>query len=76
MTANIPDWRDRIGSDPQKRSGQPVVRGMRITVRDILEYLAGGMTPAQIVEDFPELEPEDISAALAYAATHLDPIPA
>lgn len=76
MTANIPDWRERIWSESGTRSGQPAIRGMRITVRDILEYLAGGMTPAQLVEDFPELEAEDIRAALAYAASHLEPMPA
>lgn len=70
------NWQNRIWSDPGKRSGQPVIRGMRITVRDILEYLAGGMTPEEIVDDFPELELEDISASLAYAAAHLQPMPA
>jgi uncharacterized protein (DUF433 family) len=49
---------------------------MRITVRDILEYLAGGMTAEQILADFPDLEPEDIAASLAYAASHLERVPA
>ena len=48
----------RITFAPDRRSGQPCIRGMRITVKDILEYLAGGMTQEQILEDFPELEPE------------------
>ncbi len=49
-------------------SGKPVIRGTRITVSDILEYLAGGMSEAEILEDFPDLEAEDISAALTFAA--------
>ena len=73
---NDPVWKGRIWSDPGKRSGQPVIRGMRITVRDVLEYLAGGMTPEEVIADFPELEPDDIHAALAYAAAHLEPMPA
>lgn len=62
------DYRDRITIEPDKRSGQPCIRGMRITVGDILEYLAGGMSREQILEDFPYLENEDITAALAFAA--------
>ncbi len=54
-----------------KRSGQPCIRGMRITVRDVLEYLAGGMTVDEVLADFPELTPEDIRACLAYAASQL-----
>ncbi len=69
-------WQDRIRAEPGTRGGQPHIRGSRITVRDILEYLAGGMTPAQILADFPELDPPDIAAALAYAAAHLEPLPA
>jgi uncharacterized protein (DUF433 family) len=68
-------WHDRIWSNPGMRSGQPLIRGMRITVRDVLEYLAGGMTPDEIVRDFPELDLEDIHASLAYAAAHLEPMP-
>ena len=59
---------DRITLDPEVRSGKPVIRGTRITVADILEYLAGGMTPDEILADFPDLSPEDIRAALAFAA--------
>gem|GEM_PF-3068876 len=51
------NFHDRITINPDKRSGQPCIRGMRITVKDILEYLAGGMTQQQILEDFPELKP-------------------
>jgi uncharacterized protein (DUF433 family) len=51
-----------------KRSGKPCIRGMRITVYDILEYLASGMTETEILEDFSELTSEDIRACLAFAA--------
>jgi uncharacterized protein (DUF433 family) len=57
--------------DPGKRSGQPCVRGMRITVRDVLEYLAGEMTVAELPSDFPELTEDDIRACLAYAASQI-----
>ncbi len=62
------EYRERITIEPDKRSGQPCIRGMRITVGDILEYLAGGMNREEILEDFPYLENEDITAALAFAA--------
>jgi len=62
------DFRERITFEPDKRSGQACIRGMRITVGDILEYLAGGMNREEILEDFPYLENEDITAALAFAA--------
>lgn len=62
------DYRDRIIVEPGKRSGKPCIRGMRITVYDILEYLAGGMTEDEILTDFPYLEREDIRAVLAFAA--------
>jgi uncharacterized protein (DUF433 family) len=57
-----------ITLDPDKRGGKPCIRGLRITVQDVLEYLAGGMTPEEIVADFPDLSLEDIRACLAYAA--------
>ncbi len=60
--------RDRITIDPGKRGGKPCIRGLRITVYDVLSYLASGMTPAEILADFPDLEQADIQAALAYAA--------
>jgi uncharacterized protein (DUF433 family) len=60
-----------ITVEPGKRSGQPCIRGMRITVRDVLEYLAGGMTVDELLADFPELTPEDVRACLAYAADQL-----
>ncbi|HET7737883.1 MAG TPA: DUF433 domain-containing protein [Tepidiformaceae bacterium] len=59
---------DRITIEPGKRSGQPSIRGLRITVTDILEYLASGMSEDQILSDFPDLERDDIRAALAFAA--------
>lgn len=62
------DWHDRIAIDPEIRSGKPCIRGTRITVADVLEYLAGGMSEDRIVEDFPSLTRDDVRAALAYAA--------
>ena len=62
------DYTHLITIDPGKRSGKPCIRGMRITVYDILEYLASGMTEAEILEDFSELTSEDIRACLAFAA--------
>ena len=62
------DYRDIITIEPGKRSGKPCIRGMRITVQDILEYLAGGMSEDEILVDFPELTHEDIRACLAFAA--------
>ena len=57
-----------ITIQPGKRSGKPCIRGMRITVVDVLEYLASGMTEAEILRDFPELTPDDIHACLSFAA--------
>ena len=57
-----------ISIESGKRSGKPCIRGMRITVSDILEYLASGMTEAEILLDFPELTSDDIHACLAFAA--------
>jgi uncharacterized protein (DUF433 family) len=62
------DYSKIITIEPGKRSGKPCIRGMRITVQDVFEYLAGGMTEAQILEDFPELTREDINACFAFAA--------
>ncbi|MEZ0327934.1 MAG: DUF433 domain-containing protein [Fimbriimonas sp.] len=62
------DWKERITIDPNKRSGKPCIRGLRITVYDVLEYLASGMTQAEILDDFPDLEPEDFAAVLKFAA--------
>ena len=62
------DYRKHITIEPGKMGGQPCIRGMRITVYDILDYLASGMTVEQILEDFPYLTREDIQAALAFVA--------
>lgn len=62
------DYRDRITTAPGKRGGQPCLRGLRITVYDVLEYLGAGMTTEEILDDFPDLEREDILAALQFAA--------
>lgn len=59
---------DRITFEPGKRSGQPCIRKMRITVYDVLDYLASGMTHEEILTDFPYLEKEDILACLEFAA--------
>jgi len=65
------DYSHLITVEPGKRSGQPCIRGMRIAVRDVLEYLAGGMTVDELLADFSELTPEDIRACLAYAADQM-----
>src|SRR3972149_2345306 len=68
-------WEERITIIPGVRGGKPCVRGTRITGYDILEYLAGGMTEAEILADFPSLTREDIGAALAFAAAPERPLP-
>ncbi len=62
------DYHKIITIEPDKRSGKPCIRGTRMTVTDVLEYLAGGMSEAEILEDFPDLTSEDIRACLAFAA--------
>jgi uncharacterized protein (DUF433 family) len=62
------DYKDIITIEPDKRSGKPCIRGTRMTVQDVLEYLAGGMSEAELLADFPDLTVEDIRACLAYAA--------
>ena len=62
------DYRKLITIEPGKRGGQPCIRGMRITVYEVLDYLASGMTEAEILADFPDLTAEDIKACLAFAA--------
>jgi uncharacterized protein (DUF433 family) len=63
---------DRITVEPDKCGGRPCIRGMRIRVTDILGMLADGASHEQILKDFPYLEPDDIKAALAYAARQAD----
>lgn len=58
----------RITIEPGKRSGQPCIRGLRITVWDVLGWLAAGMTEAEILDDYPELEKEDFRAVYEYAS--------
>lgn len=62
------DYRERITIEPGKRSGQPCVRGLRMTVGDVLGYLGAGMTVEEVLADFPDLEAADIQACLLFAA--------
>jgi uncharacterized protein (DUF433 family) len=62
------DYQALITIEPGKRGGKPCIRGLRITVHDVLEYLASGMTEDQILQDFPDLTSQDIHACLAFAA--------
>ena len=61
-------WEERISVDPEVRSGKPCIKGTRITVYDVLEYMAGGMTESEILVSFPDLKAEDVRACLAFAA--------
>ena len=63
---------ERITYNPQQCGGKPCIRGMRIRVADILELYAAGLSSAQILADFPDLEAEDLEAALRYAAREVD----
>ena len=67
--ANIMRYQDIITLEADKRGGRPCIRGLRIAVDDVLGWLASGMTPAEIIEDFPELTHADILACLAFAGT-------
>jgi len=62
------DYQHLITIEADKRSGQPCIPGLRMNVQDVLEYLAGGMTPEEVLADFPDLTAEDILACLAFAA--------
>lgn len=62
------NYHDYITIDPNKRGGQPCVRGLRITVYEVLDYLASDMTEEEILEDFPDLTREDFKACIAFAA--------
>lgn len=62
------NWEERIVVDPAVRNGKPCIKGTRITVYDVLEYMAGDMTYDDIVNDFPDLTSEDLKACLAFAA--------
>lgn len=60
------DYKNLITIEPDKRSGKPCIRGTRMAVQDVLEYLAGGMTEAELLEEFPDLTAEDIRACLSF----------
>ena len=62
------NYQDYITIDPNKRGGKPCVRGLRITVYEVLDYLASDMTEEEILEDFPDLTPKDLKACIAFAA--------
>lgn len=62
----------RITVDPEVCGGRPCIRGMRIRVVDVLDLLAAGLTPQQVVEELPDLEPDDIRAALTFASRRVD----
>jgi uncharacterized protein (DUF433 family) len=62
------DYQKYITIDPKKRGGKPCVRGLRITVYEVLEYLASDMTEEEILDDFPDLTREDLKACIAFAA--------
>ena len=62
------DWKATITVEPGKRGGRPCIRGMRITVHDVLSYLAAGMTVAEVLDDFPYLTGDDIRDSFAFAA--------
>lgn len=75
------DYRDYITIEPNKRGGKPCVRGLRITVYEVLEYLASEMTEAEILADFPDLTHDDLKACISYAADRerrlmIAPVPA
>ena len=62
------DYRKIITIDPARRGGKPCIRDLRMTVYDVLEYLAAGMTTEEVLQDFPDLTEEDVRACLAFAA--------
>lgn len=62
------DYKDRITIEPGKRGGKPCIRGLRITVYDVLEYVASGMSEDEILRDFPDLVSDDLRACIAFAA--------
>lgn len=66
------EWMDRITVDPEQCGGRPCIRGMRIRLIDILQLLAAGLSPEEIIVELPDLELEDIKATLLYASSRLD----
>lgn len=69
---NEKNWRQRITINPDQCGGRPCIRGMRIRVIDVLDLLASGLTQSQVLEELPDLEPEDIEAVLRYASSRFD----
>lgn len=63
---------ERITVDPEQCGGRPCIRGMRIRVSDVLDLLANGLTPDQIIEELPDVEPEDIQACLRFVSRRID----
>ena len=63
---------DRITVNPEQCGGRPCIRGLRIRVGDVLDLLASGISPAEVLEELPDLEPADVAAALRYASHRLD----
>ena len=66
------NWQDRITTNPQQCGGRPCIRGMRIRVSDVLDLFAAGLSAEQVVQELPDLEPEDLKACLQFAARSLD----
>ena len=66
------DWRERITFNPKQCGGRPCIRGMRIRVTDVLDLLANGLSRNEILDEMPDLEVEDIEAALRYARSRID----
>ncbi len=69
---NDADFLERITVDPEQCGGRPCIRGMRVRVTDVLDLLASGMTPDDVVKELPVLDVSDVRAAIAYAARRLD----
>jgi uncharacterized protein (DUF433 family) len=72
MNNEADDWRDRITVNPRQCGGRPCLRGMRIRVTDVLDLLAGGLSPQEIQTELPDLEPKDIEAAIRFARSRVD----
>lgn len=68
----MPKLTDRITADPEQCGGRPCIRNMRIRVTDVLDLLANGLTPAQVLEELPDLESQDIEACLRFASRRID----
>jgi uncharacterized protein (DUF433 family) len=69
---SMSDWKTRITINPEQCGGRPCIRGMRIRVTDVLDLLANGLSSGEVLEELPDLEPDDINAALKFASRKLD----